>query len=156
MRDAQRRTLTAIPNTGMAVTIDIGEYGNIHPANKQDVGKRLSLWALNKTYEKKNIVYSGPLYQSFEVKGNQVIVSFSHTNGGLTTNGKPLIEFEIQDVNGSWMPADAVIKGDKIIVSSDIVPRPIGVRYAFYSYAVGSLFNGNGLPASSFTSGALQ
>lgn len=156
LRDAQRRTLAIAPNTGMAVTMDIGEYGNIHPSDKQDVGKRLAIWALNKTYHKKDIVYSGPLYKSFNVNGNQAIVSFTHTDGGLTSNGKPLNDFEIQDADGSWKPAVAIIQGDKIVVTSNAVAKPIGVRYAFYSYAVGTLFNGKGLPASSFTSGDLH
>ncbi len=156
LRDAQRRTLTTTTNTGMAVTMDIGDNENIHPADKQDVGKRLSLWALNKIYGKKNIVYSGPLYKSFEIKGNKIIVSFSHTEGGLSSHGKPLRGFELQDADGIWKPATAVIEGNKIIVTSRLVDKPTGVRYAFYSYATGSLFNGNGLPASSFTTGALQ
>lgn len=156
LRDAQRRTLTALPNTGMAVTMDIGEADNIHPANKQDVGKRLSLWALNKTYGDKNIIFSGPLYKGFEVKGNKVIVSFTNTDGGLTSNNKPLKDFELQDADGTWKPATASIEGDKIIVSSDAVAKPAGVRYAYYSYAEGTLFNGKGLPASSFTSEDLK
>lgn len=156
LRDAQRRTLTALPNTGMAVTMDIGEADNIHPANKQDVGKRLSLWALNKTYGDKNIIFSGPLYKGFEVKGNKVIVSFTNTDGGLTSNNKPLKDFELQDADGTWKTATASIEGDKIIVSSDAVAKPAGVRYAYYSYAEGTLFNGKGLPASSFTSEDLK
>lgn len=156
LRDAQRRTLTTLQNTGMAVTMDIGEADNIHPANKQDVGKRLSLWALNKTYNNKSVVYSGPLYKSFEVKGKEVIVSFTNTDGGLTSNDKPLKDFELQDADGVWKPATASIKGDKIIVTSNAVARPAGVRYAYYSYAEGTLFNGKGLPASSFTSEDLK
>lgn len=156
LRDAQRRTITASPNTGMAVTMDIGETSNIHPANKQDVGKRLSLWALNKTYGDKNVIYSGPLYKSFEVKGNKLIVSFTSTDGGLTSNNKPLKDFELQDADGSWKPATATIEADKIVVTNDAVSKPIGVRYAYYAYADGTLFNGKGLPASSFTSGDLK
>lgn len=156
LRDAQRRTLAASPNTEMAVTMDIGEADNIHPANKQDVGKRLALWALNKTYGDKNIVYSGPLFKGFEVNGNKVIVSFTNTDGGLTSNKKPLKDFELQDADGTWKPATATINGNNVIVTSAAVSKPVGVRYAFYSYAEGTLFNGKGLPASSFTSAELQ
>jgi sialate O-acetylesterase len=156
LRDAQRRTLDASENTGMAVTMDIGNATNIHPADKQDVGKRLSYWALNKTYDEKNIVYSGPLYKSIEIKGNKIIVSFTNADGGLTSNNKPLKDFEVCGADNIWKPATANIDGDKIIVESSAVSKPVAVRYAFYSYAEGSLFNGKGLPASSFTSAVLQ
>ncbi|MEP6682618.1 MAG: sialate O-acetylesterase [Parafilimonas sp.] len=156
LRDAQRRTITASENTGMAVTMDIGNTTNIHPAGKQDVGKRLSYWALNKTYGEKNIVYSGPLYKSMEVKDDKVIVSFSNNDKGLTSNNKPLKDFEICGADNIWKPATAKIDGDKIIVQSSDVSKPVAVRYAWYSYAEGSLFNGAGLPASSFTSEALK
>jgi sialate O-acetylesterase len=156
LRDAQRRTLTASENTGMAVTMDIGNTTNIHPADKQDVGKRLSYWALNKTYGKKNVMYSGPLYKSMEVKGDKIIVSFTNTDGGLTSNNKPLKDFEICGADNIWKPATAHIEGDKIVVQSAGVAKPVAVRYAFYSYAEGSLFNGKGLPASSFTSASLK
>ncbi|MEO8108638.1 MAG: sialate O-acetylesterase, partial [Ginsengibacter sp.] len=155
LRDAQRRTLDASANTGMAVTMDIGNTTNIHPADKQDVGKRLSYWALNKTYGEKNVVYSGPLYKSMEVKGNKIIVSFS-TDKGLTSNNKPLKDFEVCGADNVWKPATAKIDDDKVIVESAGVAKPVAVRYAFYSYADGSLFNGAGLPASSFTSAALK
>ncbi|MBS1745808.1 MAG: hypothetical protein JST21_06535 [Bacteroidetes bacterium] len=152
LRDAQRRTLQHLSNTGMAVTMDIGETDNIHPSDKQDVGKRLSLWALNKIYGDKNIFYSGPLYQNFEIKGNKAIVSFTQTEGGLTTFNKPLNNFELKDGDGKWKPATATIDGDKVVVMADGVSNPKGVRYAYSDDAAGSLFNGKGLPASSFTS----
>ena len=156
LRDAQRRTLNESENTGMAVTMDIGNTTNIHPADKQDVGKRLAYWALNKTYGEKNVVYSGPLYKSMEVKGNKIIVFFTNTDGGLTSNNKPLKDFEICGADNIWKPATANIEGDKIIVQSADVAKPIAVRYAFYSYAEGSLFNGKGLPSTSFTSTPLK
>lgn len=156
LRDAQRRTLKLAPNTGMAVTMDIGDNGNIHPADKQDVGKRLSLWALNKDYKQTKIVYSGPLYSGFAVKGNEVEVSFTNTDGGLSIVGEKLNDFELQDADGSWKPAQAALSGDKVTVSSDGVKAPKGVRYAYYAKAQGTLFNGKGLPASSFTSEALK
>ncbi|MDQ6763742.1 MAG: hypothetical protein M3015_14095 [Bacteroidota bacterium] len=152
LRDAQRKSIDASGNAGMAVTMDIGNAANIHPADKQDVGKRLSYWALSKTYGEKNIVYSGPLYKGFEVKNNKAIVSFNHTDGGLTSNNKPLRDFELQGADGVWKPATAIISGDNVIVESAAISKPMNVRYAFYSYADGSLFNGKGLPASSFSS----
>jgi sialate O-acetylesterase len=156
LRDAQRRTLNASSNTGMAVTMDIGEKDNIHPADKQDVGKRLAYWALNKTYGEKNVVSSGPLYKSFETKNNEIIVSFTNTDGGLASNNKSLQDFEVAGTDGIWKPATATIEGDKVVVTSKDVAKPVAVRYAFYSYATGTLFNGAGLPASSFTSGDLK
>jgi sialate O-acetylesterase len=152
MREAQRRTLASSPNTGMAVTLDIGSPNNIHPANKQDVGKRLALWALNKTYHHKDVVYSGPLYKAVAKKGNKMIVSFTNTDGGLSAHNKPLIGFELKDVNGLWKPATATIDGDKVCVVNDSIQNPVAVRYAFYDSSVASLFNNHGLPASSFTS----
>ena len=156
LRDAQRRTIEASANTGMAVTMDIGNTTNIHPADKQNVGKRLSYWALNKAYGEKNVAYSGPLYKSMEVKGDKIIVSFTNADGGLTSNNKPLKDFEVSGADNIWKPATATIDGDKVVVQSADVAKPVAVRYAFYSYAEGSLFNGKGLPASSFTSAALQ
>ena len=156
LRDAQRRTINASENTGMAVTMDIGNATNIHPADKQDVGKRLSYWALNKTYGEKNIVYSGPLYKSFEVNNNKIIVSFTNTEKGLTSNGKTLKDFEVCGADSIWKPATASIDGDKVVVESSAVSNPVAVRYAWYSYAEASLFNGAGLPASSFSSAPLK
>ncbi len=156
LRDAQRKTINASENTGMAVTMDIGNPANIHPADKQDVGKRLADWALNKTYGEKNVVYSGPLYKSFTVKSNKAIISFSNTDGGLTTKGSALKDFEVCGADHIWKPATASIDGDKVVVESDAVSNPVAVRYAWYSYAEGTLFNGAGLPASSFSSEPLQ
>lgn len=156
LRDAQRRSLSLAPNTGMAVTLDIGNTENIHPADKPEVGRRLALWALSTTYKKNVGTYSGPLYQRFEVKGAKVIVSFTHTDGGLRSHTGALGGFELQGADGAWRPAAAVIEGRRVVVSSDAVLSPVGVRYAFYAASGGSLFNGQGLPASSFTSAALK
>ncbi len=120
------------------------------------MGKRLSYWALNKTYGEKNIVYSGPLYKSFEVKNNKIIVSFTNTEKGLTSNDKTLKDFEVCGADNIWKPATATINGDKVIVESADVANPVNVRYAWYSYAEASLFNGAGLPASSFSSAPLK
>lgn len=156
LRDAQRRTLSKLSNTGMAVTLDIGDLDNIHPANKQDVGKRLSKWALNKTYGVSDISYSGPLFKSFSADGGKITVSFTHTEGGLTSKDKSLTGFEVLDRNGRWYPAEAEIDGDNVIVQSFSVSVPIGIRYAFSDTAEATLFNGGGLPASSFTSVELR
>ncbi len=156
LRDAQRRTLTASENTGMAVTMDIGNKANIHPADKQDVGKRLADWALNKTYGEKKVVYSGPLYQGFTVKDNKIVVSFSDTNDGLKAKGGTLKDFEVCGADNVWKPATASIDGNTVVVESDAVAKPVAVRYAWYSYAEGTLFNGAGLPASSFSSAPLK
>ncbi len=154
LRDAQRRTLTHSTNTGMAVTLDIGERDNIHPANKQDVGLRLAAWALAKTYGQTAVVYSGPLYQSMIVAGNSVIVRFAHA-GKLSSPGKAVTGFELQGEDGTWKPATATIAGPEVKVTSSQVAHPKGVRYAWTATSTASLFNAAGLPASSFSTEAL-
>ena len=148
---AQLNTLK-IPNTGMAVVTDITTLGNIHPPNKQDVGKRLALWALADTYGKKGIVYSGPLFKSMTIKGGRAIVDFSHADGIKARNDKPLTHFELLTAEGQWFPAGAYVHEGKIIVSSKAVRNPIGVRLGWDQLAEPNLVNGAGLPASPFTS----
>lgn len=147
VRDAMLQTLK-VPNTGMAITIDIGDPADIHPKNKQDVGKRLAMWALGTVYEKP-VPTSGPLPGSHERKGNSISVKFSHTDGGLIAKGESLLGFEVADSN-SFKPARARIDGDKVIVSNDDIAEPIAVRYAWENNPTASLFNGAGLPASPF------
>ena len=162
VREGQRRALR-LPKTGMAVIIDIGTADNIHPPNKQDVGKRLALWALAKDYGK-DIVYSGPLYKSHTVEGNKVRVSFDHVGGGLMVGrktgtaptekvkGGELGEFSIRDKDGTWHWAKAAIDGSDVLVWSDAVTEPTAVRYAYQSNpAKANLYNEEGLPASPFT-----
>jgi len=149
LREAQLMTLS-VPNTGMAVTMDIGNPRNIHPANKQDVGKRLALWAMAKTYGLKDIVYSGPLYKSMRLEGNRIRLFFDHIGGGLITTGRNLTDFVIAGKDRKFVHAKAVIDGDTIVVSSDMVTEPVAVRYAWKNEAQGSLFNAESLPASSF------
>ena len=149
LRDAQRTTLQ-LPNTGMAVTLDIGDTTNIHPANKQEVGRRLALWALANTYGEKGIVYSGPLYKNIKIDGNRIIISFKYTDGGLVAKGGTLNSFEIAGDDGRFVPADAKISGDKVIVSSEAISHPKAVRYGWSDTAEPHLFNKAGLPASSF------
>jgi len=148
LRYAQLKTLS-LPNTGMAVTIDIGDYNRIHPANKQEVGRRLALVAKAKTYGE-HIPYSGPLYQSQKIDGNRVTLSFKYTDGGLTTKGDTLKGFTIAGADKIFHPATAVISGNKVIVSGTDVANPVAVRYAWANFPACNLYNGAGLPASPF------
>lgn len=149
LREAQTMTLQ-LPNTGMAVTTDIGEEKDIHPKNKQDVGKRLAAIALNKTYGKKNM-YSGPMYQSMKAEGNKITISFLYTGGGLVAKGGELNSFEVAGADKVFHPAKAVIQGNTIVVSAEGINNPAAVRYAWGDY-VGSanLYNKEGFPASPF------
>ncbi len=155
LREAQRLSLR-VPNTGMVVTLDIGDTTNIHPANKAEVGRRLSLWALAKVYGKENITFSGPLFKGMKVKGNKVIVSFTHADKGLEAKGGKLTYFEVAGADGRFLPAEAAIRGSKVEVYSDKIAHPEAVRYAWKDKAVPHLFNKAGLPASTFTSVALK
>jgi len=149
LREAQLMTL-ALPNTGMAVIIDIGEADNIHPKNKQDVGKRLALWALARSYGKE-LVYSGPIYKSMKIKGNEIILYFDHVGGGLVAaSDEPLKGFAIAGADRKFVWADAKINGDNIVVSSGKVSAPAAVRYAWADNPVCNLYNEEGLPASPF------
>jgi sialate O-acetylesterase len=148
LREAQLMTLS-MPNTGMAVIIDVGEANDIHPKNKQDVGKRLALWALAKTYGK-NIVYSGPIYKSMKVDGNKAVLTFDNVGTGLMAKGDSLKGFAIAGADKKFVWADAKIEGDTIVVSSDKVAAPASVRYAWAINPVCSLYNKEGLPATPF------
>lgn len=149
LREAQTMTL-ALPKTGMAVIIDIGEAKDIHPRNKQDVGKRLALNALATDYGKK-VPYSGPLYEKMEVKGAQAVLSFKHVDGGLVAKGEGGLKgFAIAGEDKQFVWADAKIEGNKVVVSSEKVEKPVAVRYAWANNPVCNLYNGAGLPASPF------
>ncbi|MBN2019642.1 MAG: hypothetical protein JW749_05395 [Sedimentisphaerales bacterium] len=149
LREAQLMTLS-VPNTGMAVAIDIGDANSIHPTNKQDVGKRLALWALAKTYNK-DVVYSGPLYKYMGVEGNKAILHFDHVNGGLIVKGgEQLKGFAIAGQDKKFLWADAKVEGDTVVVSSDKVVEPVAVRYGWAINPVCNLYNKAGLPASPF------
>ncbi len=141
-----------IPNTGMAVTNDIaGHVGDAHPKNKQEVGRRLALWALTRTYGEKGLVYSGPVYRSMAVEGASIRLRFDHAHGGLAARDKkPLTWFTVSGADGAFVPAKAEIAGDTVIVSSDAVKQPVAVRFAWYQTAEPNLVNGAGLPASAF------
>ena len=149
-RDTQRKCLKTIKNGGMAVTMDIGVEKDVHPRDKQDVGKRLALWALAKTYGQKNIAYSGPLYKKMKVEGQKIRLYFDNVYGGLSARDGQLSDFIIAGEDKKFVPAQAVIDGDTVVVSSPQVKKPVAVRYGWTNWVMGSLFNKEGLPASSF------
>lgn len=149
LREAQRLALRT-PNTGMAVTLDIGNVTDIHPRNKLDVGRRLALWAMAKTYGQDGLVHSGPLYRALEVEGQKVRILFDHADRGLVA-ATPLAGFEIAGQDGRFVPARAVIEGDAVVAMSDAVQKPIAVRYAWSNTAEATLFNTANLPASPFS-----
>ncbi|MEN9573556.1 MAG: hypothetical protein RL514_1411 [Verrucomicrobiota bacterium] len=148
VREAMLQTL-ALPKTGMAITIDIGEEKDIHPKNKQDVGRRLAAWALGTVYGQK-VATSGPLPAGHQVRGSEVVLSFKHTDGGLVAKGGELKGFVIAGEDKQWKPAQARIEGDKVIVTSTDVKQPTAVRYAWENWPTCNLYNGAGLPASPF------
>jgi len=151
LRDAQRQAL-ALSHTGMAVTIDIGDPDDIHPKNKQDVGLRLALAARAIAYGEK-IEYSGPLFRQATPEGRSMRVWFDHTGGGLTARGGALAGFEIAGSDHKFVPAEAVIDGATIVVSSTAVTAPAYVRYGWSDDPHCNLYNADGLPASPFRSG---
>jgi len=149
LRDAQRKTLSTA-KTGMVVTLDLGNLTDIHPKNKQEVGRRLALWALAKDYGRE-IVCSGPLYKQSRFKDGQARVRFDFAAGGLATrDGQPPSHFTVAGDDKVFHPAMTAIEGDEIVVTSDKVADPRAVRFAFTNDAVPNLINKDGLPASSF------
>ena len=152
LRDSQRKSLW-LPNTGMAVTLDIGNPRDIHPKNKLDVGKRLSLWALAKTYGKELSVWSGPLYRTTQVEGPRLRVLFNSVGAGLKARaGGELTHFTLAGSDRVFHPATARIDGESVLVESSAVPKPVAVRFAWGQADVPNLVNQAGLPASSFRS----
>ncbi len=149
VREAMLKTLK-LPKTGMAITIDIGEQHNIHPANKQEVGRRLSLWALGTVYGKKVPSISGPLPAGHEIRDNTIVLKFSHADGGLAAKGGDLRGFMIAGEDKQWKPAATHIEGDTVIVCSPEIAKPVAVRYAWQDWPECNLINGARLPASPF------
>lgn len=148
--EAQTATLS-VANTGMAVITDIGNTKDIHPKNKQEVGRRLSLWALARTYGQKDLVYSGPLYKSMFVEGDKIRLTFEHVGGGLVSrDGKPLTFFQIAGSDQKFVEAQATIDGPCVLVSSNTVSEPVAVRFGWDELAEPNLMNKEGLPASPF------
>jgi sialate O-acetylesterase len=150
VREAQRRSLS-VANTAMAVTIDIGDPDNVHPADKQTVGARLALAARALAYGE-NVEYSGPLFRQATPEGEDMRVWFEHTANGLAARGGALQGFEIAGNDGHFVSASALIDGNTVVVSSSQTPQPKYVRYGWANSPTVNLYNGNGLPASPFTS----
>ena len=163
IRDVQTKVM-AIPNTGMIVTIDVGEAADIHPRNKLDVGERLARWALAKTYGKP-LAYSSPFFKGMSVEGSKIRIAFDGAESGLMVGNKDGLMPVVEDKDGKlkrlaiagedkkWAWADALIDGKNVIVSSPAVPNPVAVRYAYSHNPAGcNLYNKDGLPASPFRS----
>jgi len=151
LRESQRQTL-ALPNTGMAVAIDIGEAHDIHPRNKQEVGRRLALWARAKTYGQPGLVYSGPLFDSVTVHGDTAVVRFQQTGAALISQGGPLNGFELAGRDGKFIAAEASISGDTVKVRASQIAQPVSVRYAWANNPEGcNLYNSERLPAAPFS-----
>ena len=148
LREAQLMTLNE-PATGMAVIIDIGEANNIHPKNKQDVGHRLALWALAKTYNQ-NVEFSGPLYESFAIEGNQIRVHFAHAEGLCTGDKGTVKGLAIAGSDGKFVWSEVRIENNEVIVSNKAVANPVAVRYAWADNPEANLYNAAELPASPF------
>ncbi|WP_149304536.1 sialate O-acetylesterase [Pareuzebyella sediminis] len=151
VRDAQLHTLKTVEHTGMAVTNDIGNLENIHPVNKQDVGRRLALWALHGTYNVDGIVPSGPIYNSMrQTKKNKIVITFDYAENGLKKKGNELTGFTIAGEDRVFHSAKAKIVDNTVVVSSKAVKDPIAVRFAFSNAALPNLYNNENLPASAF------
>ena len=156
IREAQLKTLS-IPNTRMAVIIDIGDWNDIHPLNKKDVGKRLFLNAQHLVYGDTSVVYSGPIYKSMQIDSNKIILSFTNIVGGLVSKGDSLKYFSICGSDGKFVWANAKIKNNKVVVWSNEIPNPVAVRYAWADDPEGAnLYNVEGLPASPFRTDDFQ
>ncbi|MDO8302392.1 MAG: sialate O-acetylesterase, partial [Sedimentisphaerales bacterium] len=150
LREAQLKTLS-VPNTGMAVTTDIGDVNNIHPANKQEVGRRLALWALAKTYGYKRLQYSGPIYKSMKVEDDKVYLTFTHADDGLVAKGGELKGFTIAGADQKFVSARGAVKKGMVIVESPDMKKPVAVRYGWSDVTTEcNLYNDAGLPASPF------
>ena len=140
----------AVPGTGMAITLELGEANDIHPKDKQNVGKRLAQWALHSVYGKKEIAPSGPLYEGHAVKGSEVLVRFKHAHQGLKLNPAARSGFAIRGSDGEWKWGNARVDGETVVVSHPEIQQPVAVRYAWADNPVATLFNGAGLPAAPF------
>jgi sialate O-acetylesterase len=161
LREEQLKAL-ALPHTAMASAIDLGNPKDVHPRDKADVGHRLALAARHVAYGE-TLESSGPMYDSIEIKGNTIQISFQHVGGGLqigippwTSELKPPVKlvrltgFAIAGAERKWFFAEALIDGNRVYVSSEKVPNPVAVRYDWASFPLGNLYNAEGLPASPF------
>ena len=149
LREAQLLATKVLPKVGLAVITDVGDKDDIHPTKKEPVGARLALAARAIAYGEK-IVYSGPTYKSMKQNGDRIILSFDHTGKGLESHGGEMKGFSIAGADRKFVWAKAKIQGNKVVVSSPEVPKPVAVRYGWADYPVVNLFNKDGLPASPF------
>jgi sialate O-acetylesterase len=149
IREGMLQTLR-LPRTGMTVNIDIGDPKEIHPKNKQEIGRRLSLWALAEVYQRREIEWSGPLFAGFEKQGREIAIRFDHVGSGLVAKEGQLRGFMIAAADRRWLPGVARLAGKKVIVSHPDIPDPVAVRYAWENNPPCSLYNAAGLPASPF------
>ena len=149
LREAQLLATKVLPNVGMAVITDVGDPKDIHPRKKEPVGARLALAARAIAYGKR-AVYSGPVYKYMEIHGDKIVLHFDHVGKGLVAKGGPLKGFAITGENHEFVRADAVIKRDTVVVSSERVPKPIAARYGWADCPVVNFWNKNGLPATPF------
>jgi len=149
VREAQLLTTLRVPHTALAVTTDVGDEFDKHPKRKEPVGGRLALAARAVAYGER-VVHSGPRYKGMAVEGNAAILSFDHVGAGLTAKGGPLTGFWVAGPDKKFVPAAAAIRGDTVVVSSDLVTWPVAVRYGWADYPVVNLWNKDGLPASPF------
>lgn len=147
----------AIPNSGMVVINDIGDLKDIHPANKQEVGRRLALWALAKTYGQKDLVHTGPSFKAMNIEGDKIRLTFDNAGSGLASrDGKPLTWFEIIDAEeGGFVKADAQIDGPTVVLSAPEAKHPAAMRFAWDMLAEPNLMNAEGLPAGAFRAGTI-
>jgi sialate O-acetylesterase len=152
IRDSQRRALS-VANTGMAVTLDIGQRDNVHPPDKQTVGARLALAGRAVAYGEAGLAFSGPLYRQITREGSALEVWFDHAEG-LHSSGGELKGFEVAGSDGHFVTATAKVQGESVLVSSPEVPEPVQVRYAWQGFTDANLYNGVPLPASTFTAQA--
>jgi sialate O-acetylesterase len=155
--EAQAAAEAVIPNVGMAVINDIGNLSDIHPAKKQEVGRRLALWALARTYGQKNLVYSGPKFKSMQIEGSKLRITFSDVAEGLASrDDKPLNWFEVIDRDeGGFVHADVKIEKDSLVLSAPGVEHPVAMRFAWSMLAEPNLMNSEGLPAGAFRAGTV-
>ena len=148
---AAQATALQMPYTGMALSLDVGEANNIHPKNKRDIGRRLALQALAKTYHQKDLAADGPTPESLSREEGRLRLAFRDLGGGLVSrDGKPLKCFEIAGEDGIFVPANAVIAGDAVVVSSPAIVKPRSVRFAWGEADIPNLMSKNGLPAAQF------
>lgn len=155
LREAQMRTFRTVKNTGIAVTLDCGELGNIHPTEKHTVAHRLALQARYLVYGEHTLDAFAPMYRSHTVSGNTMTIAFDYAEQGMEWHGEPN-GFEIAGADGKYYPAQAVLDGNRVLLTAPQVTRPVFARYAWVNYGVVSLFGKNGIPTAPFRTAPTQ